>query len=147
MGSGFGLSLKKGHSLPPSPHTTVQRAGAVALFMGGGGTFHGGGTSMEGAFHGRGSISLGGFDSGPYLVEGWQGEWHPGGGGLLNQRSCCWQNHWSSNTTWRLFQRQRSNESIMTKNFMSGFSSLAKHYKSDKPGVSMACGAATSRSK
>ena len=27
-------------------------------------------------------------------------------GGQLNQRSCCSQNHWSSNTTSRLFQRQ-----------------------------------------
>ena len=62
-------------------------------FSWGGGTFHGGGV-----------------DFGPYLVEGQQEGWHLWGGGWLNQRSCCSQNHWSSNTTSRLFQRQRSNK-------------------------------------
>ena len=72
-------------------HRHTPQWGGVALSMGGG-------------------ISLGGVDFGPYLVEGWQGGGIYGGGGQLNQRSYCSQNHWSSNTTSRLFQRQRSNE-------------------------------------
>ncbi len=47
------------------------------------------------------------FDFGPYLVDGGVASM---GGVHLNQRSSCSRNHWSSNTTSHLFQRQGSND-------------------------------------
>ncbi len=65
----------------------------LELFMGGGWCFPWGGVDLVLA----------------WLMAG-RGGWHPWGGGQQNQRSCCSRNHWSSNTTWRLFQIQRSKE-------------------------------------
>ncbi len=65
-----------------------------------------------------GGISMGGLT----LVLTWLKagrRWHPWGGGQLNQRFCCSQNHWSSNTTSRLFQRQRSNYNLCASLFLS----------------------------